>query len=284
MSGEYIIHPPFRAVLQLHRLPMAETAVMCAYALRASADGTGAYPSLDEVAECVGSTRQAVTRVRDRLLEAGVLRPCRHGRGYEIEMETPVDLLSDRPKRGHGLARRPQLRVAPMQLRVAATPSCNDATPSSGPRNSELHEVTHKEPKKEPSRRKPEVHPDARRLCELLAELMVANGSRPPNVGDGWITDMDRLLRLDGIEPVRVERCIRWCQRDDFWKGNILSPKKLREKFDQLRLAAQRERPKISAVPSEHAAYEGDEGRQHSRTLDDDDPYARANPPAWNAS
>jgi hypothetical protein len=38
---------------------------------------------------------------------------------------------------------------------------------------------------------------------------------------------------------------IRWCQADEFWRGNILSMPKLREKYDQLRLKAleRREKP-----------------------------------------
>jgi hypothetical protein len=37
-----------------------------------------------------------------------------------------------------------------------------------------------------------------------------------------------------------------WCQDDDFWKANIMSPAKLRKQYDQLRLAAQREQKKAS--------------------------------------
>ena len=45
---------------------------------------------------------------------------------------------------------------------------------------------------------------------------------------------MDRLIRLDERTPEQVENAIRWSQRDDFWKSNILSPKKLREKYDNV--------------------------------------------------
>ena len=56
-----------------------------------------------------------------------------------------------------------------------------------------------------------------------------------------WVADMDRLMRLDGRTPEQVENAIRWCQGNEFWKSNIHSPSKLRTKFDQLRLQAQRE-------------------------------------------
>ena len=39
-----------------------------------------------------------------------------------------------------------------------------------------------------------------------------------------------------------IEGAIRWAQADEFWQANILSPTKLRAKFDQLRLQAQRKK------------------------------------------
>ena len=83
----------------------------------------------------------------------------------------------------------------------------------------------------------------------MLALLIEENGSKKPKVTDAWITDMDRLIRLDERTPEQVENAIRWSQRDDFWKSNILSPKKLREKYDQLRLVAIREMKSKDATP-----------------------------------
>lgn len=90
---------------------------------------------------------------------------------------------------------------------------------------------------------------NAERLCNMLALLIEENGSKKPKVTDAWITDMDRLIRLDERTPEQVENAIRWSQRDDFWKSNILSPKKLREKYDQLRLVAIREMKSKDATP-----------------------------------
>lgn len=79
---------------------------------------------------------------------------------------------------------------------------------------------------------------EATRLCGLLAELMVGNGCKPPTITATWVLDMDRMLRLDERTVSQVENAIRWCQADPFWRANILSPRKLREKYEQLRLAA----------------------------------------------
>lgn len=81
---------------------------------------------------------------------------------------------------------------------------------------------------------------DAARLAHLLADLIEANGSKRPNVTWTWVQDIERLIRIDERTPRQVENMIRWCQADDFWRGNILSARKLRAKYDQLRLAAMR--------------------------------------------
>lgn len=47
-------------------------------------------------------------------------------------------------------------------------------------------------------------------------------------------------MRLDGRTPAQIETAIRWCQGDEFWRANIMAMPKLREKYDQLRLAAKR--------------------------------------------
>jgi len=50
------------------------------------------------------------------------------------------------------------------------------------------------------------------------------------------------MLDRDGRTEQQVMGAINWCQTDDFWRSNILSMPKLREKYDQLRLQAERQR------------------------------------------
>lgn len=81
-------------------------------------------------------------------------------------------------------------------------------------------------------------------LANLLADRIEANGSKRPNVTQAWVKDMDKLMRLDGRTPLQVRLAIEWCQADSFWSTNILSPAKLRQKYDQLRLKASQENVK----------------------------------------
>ncbi len=51
---------------------------------------------------------------------------------------------------------------------------------------------------------------------------------------DKW-ADQIRLMRVaDGIPPERIRQVFLWANKDDFWRKNILSMAKLREKFPQL--------------------------------------------------
>jgi hypothetical protein len=49
-----------------------------------------------------------------------------------------------------------------------------------------------------------------------------------------WLKKMDELLRLDNRDEKEVSEVIDFCQADQFWSANILSPANLREKYPQL--------------------------------------------------
>lgn len=55
---------------------------------------------------------------------------------------------------------------------------------------------------------------------------------------DVWASDIEKLNRIDNRSYESIEKMIRWVQNDDFWKTNIQSPYKLREKYNTLILKA----------------------------------------------
>lgn len=200
----------------------AMRAVLASIANAANAAGENSHPGLPAlVAESLYG-KSHVLRIVTELVAEGWLEITEEGRG-----------------RGHATVYRIRLErqmVPPRHL--------------SGEQNGPIHEEKrcHPEAEKVPSggaapltpndSTKDSTRREAARLCALLSELMVANGCRPPSVTETWLTDMERLIRIDERPPAKVEAAIRWCQADSFWRGNILSPRKLREKYDQLRLAA----------------------------------------------
>jgi len=88
--------------------------------------------------------------------------------------------------------------------------------------------------------------PESLRLSGILADLILQNNPENTRLNNGklkdtvarWAKDIDKLIRLDGQDVQEIEQVIRWCQSDEFWKSNVLSGSKLREKWDQLILKA----------------------------------------------
>ena len=83
---------------------------------------------------------------------------------------------------------------------------------------------------------------DVERLCAHLAERIVANGCRVPTVNQDWRDAARLMLDKDRLAESHLHAVIDWCQSHEFWRSNILSMPTLREKYDQLRLQAERSR------------------------------------------
>ena len=77
-------------------------------------------------------------------------------------------------------------------------------------------------------------------LCTRLADLIEANGSKRPTITKKWLDAARLMVERDGRSPQQVANMIEWCQEDEFWRSNILSMPKLRERYDQMRLQAMR--------------------------------------------
>lgn len=89
---------------------------------------------------------------------------------------------------------------------------------------------------------------DIQRICNHLADRIEANGSKRPKITKTWQDAARLLIDRDGRTEEQIHRCIDWCQDDEFWRTNILSMPKLREKYDQLRLKAKEKRPQQQAT------------------------------------
>jgi hypothetical protein len=110
-------------------------------------------------------------------------------------------------------------------ISIVDTPSETESEPEPKPKFGDDHEATI--------------------LTRLLAKLMLQNNpnARIPKAekdAQKWIAEMERIHRLDGYSYDEIKQAIIWCQNDEFWKSNILSTKKLREKMPTLVLQMKR--------------------------------------------
>jgi hypothetical protein len=95
----------------------------------------------------------------------------------------------------------------------------------------------------------PLTRPDVSSLCNLLADLIERNGSLRPTIGKTWTEAARKMIDIDGRDLDSASRLMRWTQADTFWKANVLSMPKFREKYDQLRLAANAQQAKRKPDP-----------------------------------
>lgn len=94
---------------------------------------------------------------------------------------------------------------------------------------------------------------DVAEILDLLDAEIERNGGRKPSRTQKNIDAARLLLDRDGRTVDQVSAAIRWCQADEFWRSNILSMSKLRDKYEQLRLQAARGR-RMSTVDAGRAA------------------------------
>jgi len=94
--------------------------------------------------------------------------------------------------------------------------------------------------KKNKSSGSPKAAPPERALflANLLARRIVENNPMATPAGEtqiqSWAYEADRINRIDGKPWDVIEGVLEWSQRDQFWRNNVLSMGKLREKWNQL--------------------------------------------------
>ena len=76
-------------------------------------------------------------------------------------------------------------------------------------------------------------------LAKFLEGCIVENNPKFPqseNQRQRWAKDIDLMIRRDKIAADDIAAVIEWSQNDNFWRSNVLSGKKVRAKYQQLRM------------------------------------------------
>ena len=95
------------------------------------------------------------------------------------------------------------------------------------------------------------IRDDVREILDYLDAAIERNDAKKPSRTKKNLDAARRLLDNDGRTVDQVKKAIDWATTDSFWRSNILSMAKLREKYDQLRLSAQRaEQPQQNRQPA----------------------------------
>ena len=96
-------------------------------------------------------------------------------------------------------------------------------------------------------------------ILELLDHLdsrILANGAKKPNRTKTNIEAMRLLIDNDKRTPDEIRGAIDWATNNNFWKAHILNAKKLRDKFDTMRMQANNTTNGNRATDRMRAGYE----------------------------
>ena len=82
---------------------------------------------------------------------------------------------------------------------------------------------------------------EVKELTSLLIERIKENNPKASDPDFAkWCDPVRMMIENDGYEVEQIRKMIDWSQKDDFWKSNILSTKKLREQAGRLILQMDR--------------------------------------------
>ena len=95
------------------------------------------------------------------------------------------------------------------------------------------------------------------RMADRLKFLILQNNpnAKTPKDLAKWQSDFDKMKRLDKRADEQIFAVMEFSQKDNFWKSNILSAGKLREKFDTLLLQKDRPKPQQKTGPVNKANF-----------------------------
>lgn len=154
-----------------------------------------------------------------------------------------IDEMSSAGKRGAVARWKPRDSQANGQ--AIETPMASDSSPISDLRSP-------KDQVAAPPRRA--VSLEAQKVAERLgaaigSHMPECRELKNPDTFGRWARDIDLAMRIDGRAEADLIKVIEWCHLSPdgaFWRGNVLSGRKLREKYDTI--AAQMARPKANGT------------------------------------
>lgn len=117
--------------------------------------------------------------------------------------------------------------------------------------------------KNSPTRRKVFSEDDLAIATWMFEVLKTDNPDhKPPNLKT-WANDIRLMRERDNRKPEHIRALFAWAHKDSFWCANILSPGKLREKWEQLAAKRNAQRaPKLATDWQQKAARLGMEARE----------------------
>lgn len=131
---------------------------------------------------------------------------------------------------------RPKKQQVTKNRKPKKTQSVNFANPAKSEKNPNQEPITNNQEDKEKTKgKKKSPSPEDVGVATWMWEHIdiLAPGQKKPNF-EIWADDIRKLRQIDGRSLDDIKAVFQWAHNDDFWRTNIRSPAKLRDRFDDL--------------------------------------------------
>lgn len=146
----------------------------------------------------------------------------------EERLTLPLTVSDEKTDKGwvKGSRARASSSSSSSQIKGSLSHSCDSGIPKTS------------EPAPAPKPEPAPVDEGSMQLAWTLKGLILANDQNAAVPADltSWGKEAELLQRIDKRDASEILAVMKWSQADPFWRSNILSMKKLREKFTQLKL------------------------------------------------
>lgn len=199
------------------------------------------FPSYQHIADHCEVSRRSVISHIDVLIKMGLvekkLRKNQDGSSsnlYILHLEKGSENISP-----------PSERISPPSENGSLPPSENISPITNHSINQSINHIDlslqTKTPATSPAKKFSFTEMDLAMAKEMFARIQKLNPNHKQPNFDAWANDIRLLGERDGKSYPEIIDLFEWANQDRFWQANILSPRKLREKWDVLVLQRNRQ-------------------------------------------
>lgn len=199
------------------------------------------FPSYQHIADHCEVSRRSVISHIDALIKMGLvekkLRKNQDGSSsnlYILHLEKGSENISP-----------PSERISPPSENGSLPPSENISPITNHSINQSINHIDlslqTKTPATSPAKKFSFTEMDLAMAKEMFAHIQKLNPNHKQPNFEAWANDIRLLSERDGKSHPEIIDLFEWANQDRFWQANILSPRKLREKWDVLVLQRNRQ-------------------------------------------
>jgi len=230
-------------------IPLTPTEKLILLALSDHADDAGkCWPSLAHLERKTGCHRTTVWRTIDRLVQAGLVERIESQQFASTQYQLKVGAQSTYQVQAtprcteHLLGAQDTSGRCAVHLEIGAERTPNQSIES-------VKNPIQEQKKKRPNKYSDDDHSLANWIFSKIREMNPEH--KQPNF-ETWANDIRLMREKDRKSHQQIQELFAWANTHSFWNDKILSPNKLREKWDQLTI--QRKKTKDSGAADAYAA------------------------------